>query len=326
MLVRFDPLDALSTGAPGGLPWPATLFGAVKSFLLRQHGLVGEKYRSQKRHEALTGILATTGNRWERGTLKLLGPFFVKGASLIVPCPQGLVLADGNTSFLSPYKDVGSKDCPVWVRNAREIRPLNVYLTQSGLERYLAGTPPEAGDYVSRESLFSIEGGGKVIRYVDGVGLGCWVEGVEPSLLKNMLIPLGGKRRYVASSILDSTPPGVPKLTEGRFKLVFLSPAVFAHGWRPRWLSQDGNAAYGSLRARLVSFICRGPVRYAGWDLTHSEPRRLRALVPAGSEYLFELVSGDISELHKALHLHALSDRQAQAGFGVSVIGTWRYI
>ena len=331
MLVYFEALDSLNFPHAGAVPAPAAVFGALKAHLLRHSGFDPAAYRAVGRRADLEGILAVTGSRWQRGSLKIYGPFLSLNEQVLVTAPHGLVVTDRGIATLSPLAfdsfdwDMPQKLSPVWVSGCDEVSSLSGYVTLEGLKSYLAQGRLETEYYFETKRLYRAVENEAFVRLCPGVRLACWVEGIEDvSALDGVLLPLGGRRRHVVLSSVPAERPRCEIELGKRFKLVLLTPSVFKHGWRPSWLGEDGCMRLAGIEAQLVSYICRGPQYLSGWDMTHSQPRRTRAAVPAGSEYLFELRTGSLEELKKLFHFQAVSDRQPWAGHGVSVLGNWR--
>jgi CRISPR-associated protein Cmr3 len=119
-----------------------------------------------------------------------------------------------------------------------------------------------------------------------------------------------------------------------RIRLVLATPAVFAKGWRPAWLS-DGSlqgAPPGNthVQLRLVGAASGRWRAVSGWSLQPLEetgrpgPKPIRRMVPAGSVYFFEVASGDPASLADQWLAPVSDDPQEQRdGFGLALWGTW---
>jgi len=193
----------------------------------------------------------------------------------------------------------------------------------------------------------------------------------EP-LLSSGIMVLGGERRaahYEPAELANSTfqelisPDGqrYKKLMEAvkntrlngkyRFKLYLASPAIFANGWLPDFIT-DRTKLEGKidgLQIRLVTAAVGKPLAIGGWDLAKRAPKPLLKAVPPGSVYFFELLQGEVEELFKQLHFTCRLQLQgktinmssigtdekqkqeialsklAQIGFGLTFVGAWDY-
>lgn len=159
---------------------------------------------------------------------------------------------------------------------------------------------------------------------------------------------LGGERRPVALTDVGNKRQW-PNLGEfeavkkellrpDRKKIFFLltTPALFADGWKPAWLRQDGNNHSGAgLPAgikplltggvRLVGAAVGRKVPVSGWNMRTNKPKPVRWAVPAGSIYFLE-VSGDFDrESWLNAWMKPLSDEQndQRDGFGLALWGVW---
>jgi len=152
---------------------------------------------------------------------------------------------------------------------------------------------------------------------------------------------LGGERRLAHWTVEEahkgwSCPDEVVKSFSGkkRVRMVLATPAIFSDGWRPGWLNdwpKDKAPGYwpDSLRLKLVSACTDRWKPISGWSLEKGShgPKEVRRLVPAGSVYFFEILSGDAGILAKSLWLRSVSDedQDRRDGFGLAVWGLWDY-
>jgi len=152
---------------------------------------------------------------------------------------------------------------------------------------------------------------------------------------------LGGERRLAYWAIEESQkgwicPDEVAKALAGkkRVRMMLATPAIFSDGWRPGWL--DGwperkapNYWPKDLKLKLVSACTDRWKPISGWSLEKGSrgPKAIRRLVPAGSVYFFEVLSGDVGDLAKKLWLRSVSDedQDRRDGFGLAVWGLWDF-
>lgn len=143
------------------------------------------------------------------------------------------------------------------------------------------------------------------------------------------LAPLGGERRLVTWRPSEQSPPPPPAelLTAiaetGHCRVVLLTPAHFAQGFRPAWLLEPRHGVTPTLKAALVP----RPQVVSGWDFEVGRPRPTRRLAPAGSVFFLKL--GGQAEAIKTwvtkLWLETISDspQDRADGFGLAIVGTW---
>ena len=148
--------------------------------------------------------------------------------------------------------------------------------------------------------------------------------------------PLGGERRLAyfkgqAHSDAWSCPNDVVSALAGAkgVRMVLATPALFAGGWLPGWLDQsslEGSPPGCTVRLRLRGACVGRWLPLSGWSLEKGRrgPKPVRRLVPDGSVYFFEVLSGDPQEL-RHVWLDCVSDeaQDRRDGFGASLWGVW---
>ena len=179
----------------------------------------------------------------------------------------------------------------------------------------------------------------------DGVQLAARVESdKEPgdfALKIDPFHPLGGERRLAYWTMEKSQrewscPDELAKTLGGkqRIRMVLATPAIFSDGWRPSWLNgwPEGKAPRywpNGLKLKLVSACTDRWKPISGWSLEKGSrgPKAIRRLVPAGSVYFFESLSGDAGDLAKKLWLRSVSDedQDRRDGFGLAIWGLWDF-
>lgn len=156
--------------------------------------------------------------------------------------------------------------------------------------------------------------------------------------------PLGGERRLVSWKVagpersdLWSAPESVRQelnrvQSGGGIRMVLATPAVFRRGWIPDGLDENLEGVLpgcSGVRLRLVSAIVERWAPVSGFNLLRGKagaqgPKPTRRLVPAGSVYFFELVSGDPAGLASSWLCSVCGDsRDRRDGFGLAVWGLW---
>jgi CRISPR-associated protein Cmr3 len=189
--------------------------------------------------------------------------------------------------------------------------------------------------------LYTVE----YLRLAEGASFLVQAEGLEPGdLPSGGLLQLGGEARAASYEVLDG--PAAPRVPEPpplagwkRFKVALLAPGIHREGWLPDFVTPGDGGFFcdlgGGERARLVSAAVGRPSHVGGWDLVAGAPRPMLRAAPAGSVYFFEaeraLSAEAASNLARRLHwqssmeptVGSLRQLYRQAGFGLSVVGSW---
>ncbi len=165
-------------------------------------------------------------------------------------------------------------------------------------------------------------------------------EEISPTLAQlNALHPTGGERRLARWRIQpgDARLWQVPSvlcepLKSAQFvRMILVTPALFARGWRPGWLGENlvGSPPGCQIKLRLVGAIVGRWQPVSGWSLEAGRrgPKPVRRMAPAGSTYFFEVLEGDPAEL-AGFWLESVSDfeddgQDRKDGFGLAVWGLW---
>lgn len=163
--------------------------------------------------------------------------------------------------------------------------------------------------------------------------------------------PLGGERRLAHwSSVVGADSTNVealwncPQLVADalheeskkkqapqRVRLVLATPGLFRTGWIPEWIGKDmtgtvpGTGTGNQVRLKLVSACVDRWRAVSGWNLEKNQPKATQRLVPAGSVYFFEVLSGDVSALKSTWLTPTYFDdsQPARDGFGLALWGIW---
>jgi CRISPR-associated protein Cmr3 len=190
--------------------------------------------------------------------------------------------------------------------------------------------------------LFQIE----FVRLCEGVGLLLEVGTMDgnslPYFPDSSLLQLGGESRSAFYEKVDDVArvdliSRKQALQEGRFKLVFITPAYFEAGWQPS--NGDWSRFFKGTGIRLISatFSRAQSIGGARADLKSQRGNKgesfqerfqkpLRRFVPAGSVYFFE-ADGPVS--YNDCPVTETPPGEAdfgQIGFGQILIGRWSYV
>lgn len=156
-----------------------------------------------------------------------------------------------------------------------------------------------------------------------------------PANFTGGLAPLGGERRLMRWFIVDAELPKPPSglfeqiISERRARVILLTPAIFAAGYRPA-LSWVRGGEIANLKAAAVP----RPQVVSGWDMNadngpgrpRGKPKATRRLAPAGAVYFVEWPAGaDIGAWLEATWMQNVSDAEQDQrdGFGLAAIGVW---
>jgi CRISPR type III-B/RAMP module-associated protein Cmr3 len=343
-------------------PSPLTLHGAIGRYLERRHGegwpreLLGE-WQSDVL-DPQSRIAALRGFCWHGA-----------GGGLYFPRPRHLrcTVHDGKpcpADLITPQAIDGSKSSSPWPRllipmeeealadeDEREL-----VLRESALGAVLCGevpagaelptmlfrAEPRPGIAVDNDSGAVIEGRFFTRPYrrfqpasrgsgggTAPAGFAAWFETLAPLKLdlSDEVGFLGGDRRRARFEVERREEPladlreriaEAAEQSESRgFLLFLLTPAL----WTGTRVEAAGRPAVAAALGR--------PIHTSGWNVEARLPRKIEALVPAGSVYFFEWPSeappGPArAELVRRLWLHPLHPRGAAAGFGRCLPGIWR--
>jgi CRISPR type III-B/RAMP module-associated protein Cmr3 len=182
--------------------------------------------------------------------------------------------------------------------------------------------------------------------------------------LHQALLQLGGEQRF--GLLMDASPelrlPQV-EIQGVHVKWLLLTPAIFAHGWRPGWVDEQGNVKLRvvdkearrdfrrqrrdradwrydgaedkaeSIDARLVAACLGKPQQIGGWELLHERDGEVTGggkpthlAVPSGSVFYFQAGSEpDAERLVRVLQGRCRSDFFGEKGLGLGVCGNWQH-
>lgn len=351
------PFDA-GARAESGLPTPQTFAGAVRTWLLREHGCDFEQLRKDLTAgktfaEAASG--QSSAGCQTVGRLSFRGPWFARGGAVndrvepLIPVPAVLQKVKGSSQQEGPelcrlgplrtgppgWMPAERGMLPLWSRNPRTTEPLEGYLTLKGVEDFLRSgqAVPNPSDVVEREKVFA---------YTDRTGIA-----IEPDKLAaeegriyglRYLELRGGICLYGEVLVPENAPndllPNEAVIQFGgegrrcrvqRTKQPARWPSAEASGGdcvllllTTPGLFDDGWRP-ASLNGKVISAAVPKPTAISGWDLARGGPKPNRFAAPAGSVYfLKELPSGTCDSLCEGEY--------AELGWGTFLKGVWTYV
>ncbi len=144
---------------------------------------------------------------------------------------------------------------------------------------------------------------------------------------------IGGEARLAKISNVHSVWPPCPQPLKDRlsktrfFRLVLMTPAIFANGYLPECIDSDSlQGKLGDLEVSLKAVALPRWQAGTSWDMLQGKKgkgmRSVQRLVPAGSVYWFEIKRGDASQLANDW-LTSISDERKSDGYGLVVPGVW---
>jgi CRISPR-associated protein Cmr3 len=140
------------------------------------------------------------------------------------------------------------------------------------------------------------------------------------------LMKLGGEGRAVYYEKFSDQRPDVSislnELSDNRFKVYLLTPAIFKNGWIPEMLNNK-ELTYESkgFKVKFLTAAIGKPLSMGGFDMKNNKPKPMLKVVPAGSVYYFELIKGDIKEAYEAFNNRAISEFYPEQGYGLAFVG-----
>ncbi len=146
--------------------------------------------------------------------------------------------------------------------------------------------------------------------------------------------PFAGERRLVRWTKAEASWPALPSevstyLGQGgetvRVRVVLLTPAIFAEGWKPGREAGQLLFARAGVRARLVAAVVPRPETISGWDFATQRPKATRRMVSAGSVFWLDLSGTPKERLQWAndVWMSNVSDdpQDRRDGFGLAAVG-----
>jgi len=382
------PFDAgtESEGKSNFLPYPRTLYGALRACILSHYS----DWQNWPNSPEVQSVIGSSPGQF--GSLSIRGPVLAKDLSgdlsnicTFYPIPKDLVKTKDTRIclLLKPLMDEsllknstnfqynGVYHCrPDSKQHVEEIE--GYLLSHNYLFQYLMGEFPQEKDKTILEkddNIFQFEprlGIGlnpktrtvklnllysvNHLRMNDNVGLIVDVDNDNGILPKDGMFRLGGDSRPAGytkiedgewAKIIEDVKKRITE--EGKFKIYFITPAIFKNGWYPDFLSGqngylEGNLPDTSLRVRLVGACVGRAIPIGGFDIKKKHPKEIQKAVPAGSVYFFRCTDWDcwtdeqrksnVSLLlanffYKSLAVGTQPQAYWKEGFGLALIGGW---
>jgi CRISPR-associated protein Cmr3 len=334
-------------------PWPSLAAGALRSRMLVDHGIDPAEFAAGHCPSGALGEALGTVTQPGRFRVNLL-TLAQRDGTPYFPLPADTVVIAGQVACLQPRMAhralQSSYPLPQWpmLQQASAGKPESGWwLTLAGLNRWLAGGVPQPDELIASHQLWRYDARlgialeshartaatgqiytAEAVALSQDIGFLVGVDGVEDPLLPaSGLLRFGGDGRGAQIS-----PARAPQWTidwaridrERRFKVMTLTPGLFANGWI--WLEgEDGLWRFGQSQARCVAACVQRAEVVSGWDLANQCPKPAQRTVPVGAVYWFEDFTGDIEALRQRLMQGlpgADASRQAE-GFNHLLIAAW---
>lgn len=147
---------------------------------------------------------------------------------------------------------------------------------------------------------------------------------------------LGGERRVAtltesSADHLWRCPPELRDsiLSSTHLKLTLATPAIFAHGWKPAWLTStdSANMPKGLFESglELIGAAVGRREAVSGWNIRTDQAKAVRYMVPAGSVYFFKVPEGKQEKiLENWLKPVSDNEQDRKDGFGLALWGVWK--
>lgn len=209
----------------------------------------------------------------------------------------------------------------------------NTFITDTDFKNYLNGQPihevfqfnpkSEAKIGIARSNATRTTSEGNLYRVgmIRTNQVTVWVEFEGFKLQKEGLLQLGGERKLARykSPRFSNTPSShlsLNTVNQNHFKLYLTTPAIFENGYFPTKIFEKAN-----VEVELITCAVGKPLNVGGFDMVKKEPKVMYKAVPAGSIYYYKLLSGNLTDLEKAIQANNICEVKASEGFGIAYIG-----
>jgi len=330
-------------------PYPSTVYGAIRTWLIFERGSLKE-FKEGKFKEEL-------GTPSEKGNLKIKGPFICLNDNLYFPVPFDFFkkkdapekekklfyinCINKSKIFISDYclkrilinkNDFELKECGGFIdidslknylmvnKNIPEFiekKEIFSYEKKTGIKRSRKTLSSEEG-YLYRIPMIRLKK--KTSLFVEIDGLNRYPEG---------LLQIGGEGKTAKIEKIENYDPLMTlrdidfKFENKIFKLYLATPAIFEKGWLPDWINEktfEGN--YDGIKLKLIACSIGKYKLIGGWDLANNRPKPMYKAVPSGSVYYFKILDDTSAErIKEVFHLKNISDINPEEGFGLSLVG-----
>ncbi len=341
------PFDTVGQ-ADSGLPFPQTLAGAIRTFLLKAHKVDLRRFGNRvKKYGSFDKVLGKEGVPIKSLVdMRIGGPWLSKDGELLVPMPSNLrfnkSITETSTSEIFFRLDPKRTLPPGWLPQEQGLLPLwrhgreslktaSGYLKPEGLRIFLEGGIPIKKDhYVGKEELYTIDRrvGIAIDAERNAAGEGKIYTAGMLALKPNVAfcVELTGDRDLIAPLCQK----GVLMKFGGEGKYVEISPHSDDISFWPNVQLRMGDghllllttpAWFDGWKPHSLACIAASVSHsesVSGWDLAKGGPKPNRFMVPAGTVYF----------LPKDTHIPQFLAKHDDAlvGWGHYLKGNWNYV
>ncbi|HEK25158.1 MAG: type III-B CRISPR module-associated protein Cmr3 [Hydrogenobaculum sp.] len=324
-------------------PYPSTIYGAFRSFLIFERGGL-DKFNNGDLKDEL-------GMPEKKGSLHIKGPFISHKDTLYFPIPKDLVkveekletlnLSDAKGLFMADY---GLEKCLInrydkKLEEAEGLISLNDLISYLKAENVTIGFE-EIGNFYTKEQKVGIKRDRKTLASEEGflyktstirlnknVNIYFESEGLKNYPDKGVF-RLGGEGKLgFFEKSKDSLLKGLDSIEfsfeSNMFKIYLATPSIFEKGWLPSWINEDTfEGAFNGIKLKLVCCSIGKYVLVGGWDMARNKPKPMQRAVPSGSVYYFRLLEETSPDsVKEAFHIKNISDVNREEGFGLAFVG-----
>lgn len=347
-------------------PWPSLAAGALRSRMLADAGVELDAFARNDpilAGDCLGEILGTPVNP---GSFRIAAFTLArKQGNGIEPCirlPADIVVTRkelDDALYLEPrpphpaIRTGAPTTCLPAVSSQAPAKPIGgLWLKGAGFRAYLNGKPIRDEHLLFQSNLWqtdprlgiALEGGRGTVKtgmlytaesvdLCEGVGFVAGVAGAAGRVPADGFLRLGGDghgARLSRCEIDWPEPDWAPIERERRFRIVLMTPGIFAGGWRlPGLVSDDLWQGPDGATARLVAASCNRADVVSGWDLAAWQPKSALRAAETGSVYWFDDFQGGSEALRKLVAeglwgIDDYPDAQRKAeGFNNVMIAAW---
>ncbi len=325
-------------------PFPATIYGALRSFIAAQKGLLSQPGPLIQADQDITGLQMRGPVVAWRDALGKFTRFYPAPANG-VPRQQGYqalwpTAPLGKTSLSHRQRADGNRPWPVAQPNLSQVlydppppadnhKPApGEWLSENAFKLFWhAATPTAPGtrnsDLFEFEGRFGIglelaqntvkEGQLYEVQFIrPRPNLGLLVEVSGPFVWPTRgVLQLGGEQRAATFEKVETETVPPPAPAGEQFAVYLLTPARFTEGWQPT------NGDWSSIFGGPVDLQCVALHRYqsvGGFDLAQGDHKPAHRYVPAGSVYFFKNPS------KAALAFTVFTEHDASMGLGQAIL------
>lgn len=335
-------------------PYPSTIYGTIRTFLINVLGGLDKFYRGEMRD-----ILGTPE---EKGNLYVKSIYLMFTDNILFYIPFD-ILFDSDDGYASRNISCGSEFISAYplhsilVNDSLEVREsVQGFINSYQILRYIKGSFSK----VSKKDIYHLS---DILAYEPKIGIKIdkatktskdeylysinmirtknsyfvvevsGIDDIESYIPNTDIILLGGESKTTKIEIIkddeilqEFEALSFPNINfyERKFKLYFATPSIFKNGWLPGWINPSTlEGDYNGIKVRLISCSIGKRIKLGGWDLAKKKPKRSYYAIPAGSVYYFELLN-DVPDrlILETFHLKNLSDIYPEQGYGKVLVAS----